>query len=361
LTARSQSPIKSILFTVVAAGLAIVVLEVGARALRAALGWAPQAGLSVPHPTLLWRMRPNFTGVAHETPIRTNSLGLRGPEPRPTPGSGRPRLRLLVIGDSVGFGFGVEEEESWPRLLERRLGAAWDSAGLDVEVVNGAVIGYGTFQEAAALREIGPRLRPDVVLWQLSSNDIVENYFYAPRSPIRLLLDRSGLFNLLRDAWLRARGSRTYEEVEGEPGRRRGRGRRKVAEREFGVIKEDAVFAQDKPEVLAKAWSRTDEAAAGIERAAKEIGAELLCVVFPAGTQVYGANRSTVLQDSVASVCARHGVPVIDLLDRFRGRRETYKVTHPTREGNELAADATGERLAPLIARLAEGRGAPAP
>ncbi len=82
--------------------------------------------------------------------VRTNTLGLRGPEVvLPAPGT-----RILAVGDSVTFGWGVEEGQSWPAQLALQLGvevlnagvpaqrppsiAAWTAAnapGLDVDLI----------------------------------------------------------------------------------------------------------------------------------------------------------------------------------------------------------------------------------
>lgn len=48
-----------------------------------------------------------------------NSLGFRGPEPRE---SAAPPI--LCVGDSITFGLGVEDDQSWPAYLDRKLGAA---------------------------------------------------------------------------------------------------------------------------------------------------------------------------------------------------------------------------------------------
>ena len=62
-------------------------------------------------------LRPNCQGDLQGTKLRTNSLGLRGGEIRDD-GS----TRILALGDSCTWGWRVEENESYPAVLEARLG-----------------------------------------------------------------------------------------------------------------------------------------------------------------------------------------------------------------------------------------------
>ncbi|MCP4003029.1 MAG: hypothetical protein GY725_02415 [bacterium] len=106
------------------------------------------------------RMRPNWEGREFGIDVRTNSRGLRNPEIgyERTP----EKTRVLVLGDSLTFGYRLQEEQSYPRLLEGILNSARPDD--PVEVINTGVVGYSTRQEAAFLRVEGVRYQPDVVL-----------------------------------------------------------------------------------------------------------------------------------------------------------------------------------------------------
>jgi lysophospholipase L1-like esterase len=121
--------------------------------------------------------------VHRDARIRTNSLGMRSPEPDSTraPGS----LRIGVVGDSVAFGFGVEDDQTWSAHLRRRLEAAWP--GRRVEVLNCAVSGYGAREERIALERKLLPLEPDLVLVGYFLNDPewepvqqLRNHFHDP-------------------------------------------------------------------------------------------------------------------------------------------------------------------------------------
>lgn len=63
---------------------------------------------------------------------------------------GDPRPVVLITGGSFSYGYGVEDEESYPFLVQNRIG--------DRQIVNAAVPGHGTLQailQLQALEEIG--------------------------------------------------------------------------------------------------------------------------------------------------------------------------------------------------------------
>lgn len=103
------------------------------------------------------RLQPNtevtFRAAEYTVPVRTNSLGLRGPEAAPG--------GLLCLGDSFTFGAQVPEELTWCS----RMGGA-----------NAGVGGYGTFEATLALNELRPELQPSqVVLAFYLGNDLRDN------------------------------------------------------------------------------------------------------------------------------------------------------------------------------------------
>lgn len=125
----------------------------------------------VPHPELFWALRPNLDSTVKSTVwtvrIRTNSLGLRGPEIEPR---AEGELRILSIGESSTFGEGVEENETYTD----RLGALFrDTEGGDRKVVaiNAGVPAYSSFQGRRFLERTGLSLDPDLLLVYFELND----------------------------------------------------------------------------------------------------------------------------------------------------------------------------------------------
>jgi hypothetical protein len=125
------------------------------------------------NPRLVYELRPGLDVRFTGQPLRTNTLGFRGPEIETSKPPGT--LRLLGLGDSVMFGWGVREEEGFLWRLEEKLreletGAKW-------EVVNLAVPGYNTVMELELLRERGLALEPDLIVLNFVGNDLSLPYF----------------------------------------------------------------------------------------------------------------------------------------------------------------------------------------
>lgn len=93
--------------------------------------------------------------------------------------------RILGLGDSFTQGYEVEVEETYLYRLERLL----RDRGLNVEVLNLGVSGFGTAEELILLREYGTRFDPDVVIVGYFTNDILDNV----RSNLFRLDERGGL------------------------------------------------------------------------------------------------------------------------------------------------------------------------
>ena len=126
-------------------------------------------------PVMGWANTPNVSGAMSLNPYaRTpafhrshNSEGLRST--REFSHAKRKEVkRLLMIGDSYFWGYGVDDRQVLSELLQERGGEA-------VEVINGAVTGYGTDQELLWLINRGLRYQPDVVILGFyPGNDMVE-------------------------------------------------------------------------------------------------------------------------------------------------------------------------------------------
>ena len=78
-------------------------------------------------------------------------------------------FRILVLGDSVTFGAIVPDDAVMTRLLESRLRAD----GIHAEVINMSYGGWSTDQELEALMLEGVLYKPDLIVVQFCSNDLV--------------------------------------------------------------------------------------------------------------------------------------------------------------------------------------------
>jgi len=126
---------------------------------------------TVPDPYLMYRVKPH---IEHEN-TRTNAYGLRaGPIDRtPAPGV----LRVLLLGGSVAWGHDAQDnEDTIARYLEEELTARADHIpalrGRRIEVLNGGVPAYVTWQEALLYAIHLRELRPHWIVTLDGTNDV---------------------------------------------------------------------------------------------------------------------------------------------------------------------------------------------
>lgn len=148
-----------------ASALATVLLM--ALADRVIVGPIVPPELPIVPPLAEYRYRTSeFSVVA-----RTNAMGFRDREF--TPRAERGTTRVLAIGDSFTYGWGVENDEVWPKVLERRLLAS----GVRVEIANLGQPGGDPASYAEVAREAIPRLRPALtIVAVLQGDDLAQVY-----------------------------------------------------------------------------------------------------------------------------------------------------------------------------------------
>jgi hypothetical protein len=117
-----------------------------------------------------WRRRPDtrkefVNAWGERSLVVANRYGNRGVAypPERIPGT----YRVLVLGDSFAEGAQVNEEDLFTAQVER------SESGC--EIVNAAVVGYGTVQEYLYLRDEGIAFHPDLVLVFVFGNDLSDN------------------------------------------------------------------------------------------------------------------------------------------------------------------------------------------
>ncbi|MEZ6066623.1 MAG: hypothetical protein R3B90_13155 [Planctomycetaceae bacterium] len=100
---------------------------------------------------------------------RTNSLGLRGPEPTilKPPGT----LRILCLGDDTTLAPLLPESECYPAVLERLLE---ERVQRPVEVINAGMPGGYPLTEWIKCKQSLLALQPDVILWHIDLSDAIE-------------------------------------------------------------------------------------------------------------------------------------------------------------------------------------------
>jgi hypothetical protein len=108
---------------------------------------------------------------------RVNNFGLRGrdvvvPKPAGT-------YRILMLGDSFTMGKGVQDDETFPVLVEKALNErVAQCKGPSIEVVNGGVDSYAPVLSLIELKRDLRPLTPDMVILNLDLSDLVQETAY---------------------------------------------------------------------------------------------------------------------------------------------------------------------------------------
>ncbi len=156
MTRSRARPWRRGLAALLSAALALAALELLGRALIPPP--EPKPGF-VSDPELGWALPVSAEYRWRDLPVRTNSLGLRGPEPGPPTGED-----VLTAGDSSVFGDGVGQDETFSARLAALLGPG-------AQVQNAGVPGYTCPQTRALVARVAERYRPDrLVIYNLHSD-----------------------------------------------------------------------------------------------------------------------------------------------------------------------------------------------
>lgn len=252
--------------------------------------------------------------------VTTNDLGLRGPA---LP-AGRPVV--LCVGDSTTFGQCVQDDETYPALLQRRL----DERGLEAAVANGGCPRWTITDQRPFLQDALPALEPRVVLLMFCGNDLFELDKDPARGRALEARDwwwelRSGLALPEAVAWASLQARRAYLDAKGEWPQ---------------PLRAD----QGKtPEVLAEYWDRYAEHLAGFAADCEAAGARLIVGAFP-GFEEVDAPPGPV-ERNLPGLVEATGAEYLDLYAAFRASDEEGLFllphdAHASAKGNAVIADA---------------------
>jgi len=302
-----------------------------------------------------YRHRPGYRGVMtniveYRTRIEIDALGLRGF----SPGYRGNSTRVLVIGDSFVFGQGVEANQTIASRLEDSL----VKLGRRSEVLNAGVRGYGVDQEAGWLQELGPVVKPQIVVLGVFLGNDLEDDVTSPRlrfsivAPPQLwhtfvtgtLNARSHLYRALRNSYRRLSGAET------------------ASRRSWLQMNYSAALGQ---------YPATERALDRMVRTAGELHASLFAFLIPDRMQVERSGQDAFAQEMranptlhldldhpnrvFAAMLSARGIPFLDLTPALRERAQQgpplYFATdrHWNAAGHEAAAEMVATRITTLI------------
>ena len=300
-----------LLLALAAVSAGLLVAEAGLRV----------ASVATPKPT---GYAPVNTATNRRAHGPVNSGGYRDLERIVTKPPGT--VRVVALGDSFTWGASVEFDDAWPQRVERALNR---EARGHFEVVNLAMPGFKTIDEASTLLETGFAYGPDVVVVAYVLNDSedkdaaearrAERWLVEKRAPVSpRWLDRSALFSFVRGRLWATRENR---------------------ERYDGYL---SMYRDDAP-----GWLAAQAALKTIGGACRERGVPWIVAIFPLfGNPLDDRYPFAPVHSKVASVASAAGARVVDLLETYRGLRPDLLVVdgaddeHPNEIAHHLAARA---------------------
>ena len=229
--------------------------------------------------------------------------------------------RVVSLGDSFAWGASVEFEDAYPQRLERGLSRRRRETW---EVVNLALPGMNTVDQAAQLVDEGMAYGPDVVLLGYVLNDSEDSQAAEARRAIEWsepkerhgLLDRSALVRLVR--------GRLWATAEN---RRRVSGYK-------------SMYADSAP-----GWVAGRKALKAMGALCRERGVPFVVAIFPLfGNPLDDSYPFAEIHAKVAQAAGEAGAKVVDLLPAYRGLRWDLLVVdgvddeHPNEIAHRIAA-----------------------
>jgi hypothetical protein len=341
LKERFGRAFRFLLLTLFSLGIVLLGLEGAVRLLR------PQRNFSVSvnawDPDIGAVQSPNARGFIHcdefDIDLIINSKGLRDREfPYEKPDWTR---RILSLGDSFAAGYGVQAEETYAKVLEKRLrerftgGTAW-------EVLNAAVGSTGTAQQLAYYVREGWKYSPDIVLVGFFiSNDFYDNKVSGPYSLkggqlVKQRVLSTGPRRLQRIthwipgyAFLSSR-SHLLNLIKMEASRRHWRNRA------AGMTRADKQGEQD--DLYEMTWSLLR----ALRDACSERGSQLVVMIIPA--PIGSPAKQNAWEAELASFLEGEGIPCLNLGPAYRAasRQDVLNFPHDRHwnaQGHAFAAD----------------------
>ncbi|MDO8355967.1 MAG: GDSL-type esterase/lipase family protein [Nitrospirota bacterium] len=253
-------------------------------------------------------LRPNQVAYTKDQAATIDTLGFRTSSMPVT--TGMASFRILALGDSFTFGYGVADHETWPSVLERRLGSTF-------QVINAGTTSYSVFHELDLLKEKGLGLKPRVVIHGLYWNDHMMNHPPRPTDPPLLTADGhfawDGDDNPASDApWLRAvRWLRNHSVLANSA---LTQARRYFTPPDSGVHLYDVEYQKFLAgQLVPEAWQAVDDFYRDIKQLGEESGFNVYVVIFPVRDIIAMPDPANhVYPRFIRELLDRHGIPYFD-------------------------------------------------
>jgi hypothetical protein len=254
--------------------------------------------------------------------VRTNEFGFRGP---PIPEKAPPGVaRIAFVGDSTTMGWGVAEKDTFANQVIAR----FQQQGRKVDGFNEGVGNWNTTQELTHFRDVGTRLKPDIVVLTYFINDAEP----MPTYPKESWLDRHSaawiVLNYRLDSLIRTFGPRPdWKQY-------------------YRALYDDN----------AAGWEQTRKAIAGFADAARASGAKLVVFHLPELRELRPYPFQDVT-DKVRKVVEANGLRFVDLLPTVETLDPaslwvTVPDPHPNAKADTAFTDGMLRELTPMLDEL---------
>jgi lysophospholipase L1-like esterase len=345
--------LKNVIFTIITICLVLAVFEgalrlYGIRAGDRVVPFQPDVRFG-------WIYQPHYEGNWHGAEVSINSLGIRNRELTREKGEGT--YRILCLGDSVTFGYGTESDKTYVKVLESILREGHPDRRF--ETINAGIGGFTTLQELLFLKTIGLEFEPDLVTVGFVLNDVTDmstvekrieraRKMEDKRKPSGLNQAAVGIPNLRHTIYSLVSRTSIYILFT------RFMGDFKKWQEARGV--KQLVAAPNPTPEIERYWQKIEADLREITILAGQEEFEVLLVTLPFRFQIEEDDPLRIPQDRLIDFCGGIGLPVLDLLPRFRERRGDglfLDTNHPTVTGHRLVAESiyehlVEERLVPL-------------
>ena len=269
----------------------------------------------------------------------TNSLGFRGDEfPADKP---LDTERFVFLGDSFTFGEGVRQSDTLPEQFRRAPILRQVFPGRDIQALNLGVGGYNTAQEAALLREVGMRLRPDWVIVVYCLNDAEPALFTKAPSGHLIRRDREAdIPENLATPEIPSPYSRLHlTQLAYAAAAKRSLTRRTIAHYR-------ALYAEGNP-----GWNDARRALEEIGEIGRAAGVRVTVAIFPVLFKLDSGYPFRDLHEKIAAAVRAAGLDSLDLLPAFADSSGPELWVHPTdQHPNETALRLAAGSLAEHVA-----------
>jgi len=264
------------------------------------------------NPELVYEHKPSTSVELYGVDIKTNSNGFRDYE-HPIKKDNN-TFRIFVLGDSITFGWGVTLNDTFTKLLERKLNLLKPLKNYSkYEVINSGIGNYNTAMELTLLKEKGLKYEPNLIILQFYVNDVE----VTPKKSKLRVLEYSYFYIFLWDKYTNARvrfSGNDYKKYYSS-----------LYEKDF----------------IGK--SNTEKAVNEIIRISKDKTIPILIVIFPEfhNFEDYPFKEANEFINQIAN---SNNVSVLDLLPAYQNYEPktlwvSQEDVHPNSLGHEIAAD----------------------